>query len=749
MDKYEFNIKVEQIKKLVSRGDYDTAMKIADTIDWHRVRNASLLSMIAQIYEKNEEYQEAKDILLLAFERAPIGKRLLYKLADLAIKEGNIAEAEAYYREFCDLAQDDPRQYLLRYQILKGKKAPADQLIRALETYTEAEMDEKWLYELAKLYHEAGKAELCVSTCDRIMLLFGLGKYVDKAMDLKLEYAPLSKYQMDLVENRDKYEANLRATQEEYNAGLPVYQEQEDYEEERERTERPLRSDLDVEKEIVMRLHEDAQSQELAREMSRMVGGDTRTAEVEEDESGLDATRTLDDLRMIKDIKPTRRVLDVAAEREMAEQEAREAQRRAIEEEVARRVEEEREIERQKNAIRAAKEREEMEEEALRRAEKEREAARMAEEERRARRQADIDRERALNSHVRTIAASDYEGDDPKLNMLPAAVNNLMIEADTSEEGLETALNALKEIHRTLGYKNQVAKINSEKLNRRGISQIAAKLSGKDLIIENAAGLSGAVQNELDELMEKDQSGMLVVLIDTPANLEELCGYHTSLTGKFRRIVIDPDRKARKAAETAAEEALKKENADQERILRETVDLEPLAVSQKPDPEPMIEEPVAEPAKAAEKSNIVRLRKESNVLPDKERIQEAPQYEDAEETDMPKGPAKEPEETNKTVPDAYDDGKEMDLDEFAQYACKYAAEIDCSITGKSLLALYERIEMMEEEDVPLTKTAAIDLIEAAADKAERPSIGRKLAGLFSPKYDKEGFLILHENDFFD
>lgn len=198
MDKYEFNIKVEQIKKMVSRGDYETAMKIADTIDWHRVRNASLLSMIAEIYEKNKEYQEAKDILLLAFERAPIGKRLLYKLTDLALKEGNVAEAEAYYREFCDLAQDDSRQYLLRYLILKAKKAPLDQLIRALETYTAVEVDEKWLYELAELYHKGGMGDQCVRTCDKIMLLFGLGKYVEKAMDLKLEYEPLNKYQMDL-----------------------------------------------------------------------------------------------------------------------------------------------------------------------------------------------------------------------------------------------------------------------------------------------------------------------------------------------------------------------------------------------------------------------------------------------------------------------------------------------------------------------------------------------------------------------
>ena len=219
MDKYEFNIKVEQIKKMVSRGDYETAMKIADTIDWRRVRNVNILSMVATIYEKNEEYQEAKDILLLAFERAPIGKRLLFKLAELAIKEGSFQEAEDYYREFCDLAPDDPRQYILRYLILGAKGAPAEQLIHTLEQYCNIELDEKWLYELAELYAEAGMGELCVMACDKIMLMFGLGKYVEKAMELKIQFAPLTKYQMDLVENRDKYEARLKAVEQEYRAG--------------------------------------------------------------------------------------------------------------------------------------------------------------------------------------------------------------------------------------------------------------------------------------------------------------------------------------------------------------------------------------------------------------------------------------------------------------------------------------------------------------------------------------------------
>ncbi|MDO5350924.1 MAG: hypothetical protein Q4E86_13385, partial [Lachnospiraceae bacterium] len=227
MDKYEFNIKVEQIKKLVGKSDFQTAMKIADTIDWRRVRNANLLSMIASVYEKNEEYQEAKDILLIAFERAPIGKRLLYKLTQLALRQGNIQEAESYYREFCELAGDDSRQDILRYLILKAKGAPIEQLIHSLESYTSTELDEKWLYELADLYHQAGMEQECVKTCDKIMLMFGLGQYVDKAMELKLQYAPLTKYQMDLVENRDKYEAKLR--QVEQNGVSAVAPIQEEY----------------------------------------------------------------------------------------------------------------------------------------------------------------------------------------------------------------------------------------------------------------------------------------------------------------------------------------------------------------------------------------------------------------------------------------------------------------------------------------------------------------------------------------
>lgn len=141
-------------------------------------------------------------------------------MTELALKEGSTREAEDYYREFCDLVQDDPRQYLLRYMILKEKKAADDQLIACLERYVGQELDEKWMYELASLYAKAGQQQKCVQMCDRIMLMFGFGKYVDKAMDLKVHFAPLSAYQLDLMQNRDKYEAKLKAVEQEYNEDM-------------------------------------------------------------------------------------------------------------------------------------------------------------------------------------------------------------------------------------------------------------------------------------------------------------------------------------------------------------------------------------------------------------------------------------------------------------------------------------------------------------------------------------------------
>ena len=221
MDKYEFNLKVEQLNKLVKSGDYKAAMRITDTIDWRRVHKADLLATVSKVYEKNNEYKEAREILLLSYDRAPVGKRVLYKLAMLAIKEGDISEAQEYYKEYTEISPQDSRKYLMEYHIANAKGEGIDKKIRILEKYNDIEKtDEKWKFELAQLYAKAGRIEDCIRTCDEIMLLFGVGEYVDKAAALKASTGcPLSSKQLDMVENKEYYEERLNTLAEKYESG--------------------------------------------------------------------------------------------------------------------------------------------------------------------------------------------------------------------------------------------------------------------------------------------------------------------------------------------------------------------------------------------------------------------------------------------------------------------------------------------------------------------------------------------------
>ena len=209
MDKYQLDININKMDQALKEGRNLEAMNLADEVDWRKVPNIKALTMASEIYEKNKDYGEARAILKLAYERAPHSKQLIYKLTMLSIQDGDIMEAEGYYKEYYDNAPDDPRQYILRYLILKEKKAPVGQLINSLEQYCDSELSEQWMYELAELYFEAGRQEECVEMCDKIMVMFGIGYYVDKAMDLKLNRlgVPLDAYQQSLLENVRKVDA--------------------------------------------------------------------------------------------------------------------------------------------------------------------------------------------------------------------------------------------------------------------------------------------------------------------------------------------------------------------------------------------------------------------------------------------------------------------------------------------------------------------------------------------------------------
>ena len=749
MDKYEFNIKVEQIKKLVNKGDFETAMKIADTIDWRRVRSTSLLTMISQIYEKNAEYQDAKDILLLAYERAPLGKGLLYKLTDLALRENNIQEAEAYYREFCELSGDDPRQYLLRFLILEAKDAPLEQQINSLERYCQEELDEKWLYHLAELYHQANQADDCVRICDKIMLMFGLGKYVDKAMELKLQYAPLTKYQMDLVENREKYEEKLRAVEEEYKNGTYRKSEEEYLD-----TDEP-EAELDDEPE------NEPEEQPEPEEKVEKMGAETKPAEEKVEKVALDE--------------------DVVAS--LHEAQAEEALAKEVskikpydEEEGA--SEGETRIFRNVRDLEPAEAEEKSEEAPIHEFEEEEETI---------------------------VEDWDFEPEEEEEEIKES--NHLMIEAEDPAAGLAMALDSLKKIHRELGTKHPVAKISGANLSHRGIASVAERLAGKDLVVEHAADLDDLTVEELEELMIQDETGMVVVLIDTQARLEQMHRAYPALAARFQYIGCENQKDDAAKQAQAREEELKRQQAQQEAEAARKRQAEREAEIRR-QAEKEAEEKRRQQEEAARREEKERAKAEAQALASKEaeearkaeedrrlaeqqreelrrgeelrrqeeaRHDDEPEYEDEEdryekdeyepEDDYARGGYRD--DYKDDYKDSYKDEREddeysnypedepeekpskksgdMDVEEFVQYACKYASEIDCSISGKSMLALYERAEMMEEDGEPLTKTSAEDLIEEAADKAEKKSF----SGLFSSKYDKDGLLILKEKHFFD
>lgn len=1045
MDKYEFNIKVEQIKKLVGKSDYETAMKIADTIDWRRVRNTNLLSMVAMVYEKNEDYEEAREILLLAFERAPIGKRLLYKLAELALKEGNIDEAEAYYREFSDLAGDDPRQQLLRYLILKAKGAPAQQLIHSLESYTSQEIDEKWLYELAELYSIAGMADRCVETCDKIMLMFGLGKYVDKAMELKIQYAPLTTYQMDLVENRDKYEAKLRAVEQEYGLGggqMNVPEQDEEYYDDgnpgMDMPEEPYYGDLQA------RMQEAEVQEGLAREMSRM---SYEEPPAEQRPRRHDNTRVLDDIRRIN--RPVMRdseydgasmaavetaaagtayaggafagaadgmasaaygaadaVVHMAGNAERLASAMPRPRGMMRMPEMADEVPAEPVIEEDytygntgygessygessygdtsyedgsygdtsyggqayggdtygkpgygetsygepaygenaygeaaygENAYREPGYGEHAYGDASHGqstygetsygentygdsayGENSHEGAAYGDNSYgEAAYGENTSEEPAYGGNLAddvAYGASDYDdpeygktaygdtaygksaygdtaygdaaysdevtgesvsgesvssetaygdsadgestGDDPvygetaydepetsyyesegdnstyvqgdseystqedhtaNVTVLnkrrteddvleiedleeeeeePPVLNHLMIEARTPEKGLKIAVEALKQIHNESGIKNPVAKITGEKLSKRGVLASASKLAGKDLVIEEAGDLTPEALEELYELMNHDNSGMIVVLIDNPKQMENLHRNHPRLASKFECIgsgegyepgeeytqTISPAQEPRPTARN--EEPAKRAAAPKAAVRPLYPERNDAPVRRQPAPpvQEVIPEPRRQPVYAdepyEENSYDQDIRDAQSYetdsyeeeayddFPDEEaapkkkkglfRNRKKPVYEEMEpEESYDENDdyyVEEDEDGEEAMSYRNDDGpgshgEEMDIDEFAQYACRYANEIDCSITGKSMLALYERIEIMEEDGVALTRENAEGLIEEAADRAEKPTFGKRVKGIFSSKYDKDGLLILKEEHF--
>lgn len=203
MDKYEYRVRTEQMLEYMEQKSYKKAMEIADSIDWRKAKNAAMLCTASEIYEYNGEYEKSREILFIAYDRAPGSRKIVYRLGTLALKLNDVREATDCYEEFIAMAPKDPNQYILRYKILKSQNAPLSQQTEALEEFKKAEYVEKWAYELAKLYHEAGMVAECLEECDDLILWFSEGKYVYQAMELKMKYKPLTPLQQEKYNHRN------------------------------------------------------------------------------------------------------------------------------------------------------------------------------------------------------------------------------------------------------------------------------------------------------------------------------------------------------------------------------------------------------------------------------------------------------------------------------------------------------------------------------------------------------------------
>ena len=749
MDKYEFNIKAEQLKKQVKAGDYETAQKICDSIDWRRVNNVSLLSMVASVYEHNRDYDEAKEILLLAYEKAPIGKRLLYKLATLALKLGNVAEAEEYYKEFYDLAKGDPRQHILRYLILKAKGAPVTNLISSLEAYNRMELDERWMYELAELYHKAGMSDDCVAMCDRIMLMFGIGQYVNKAIYLKtvMEGRELNDYQKTLVSNRDQYEFYSDYDDQAENGGQAG--EDEGVREARRQ------QDLELEENAVGRQGATGTLPRLTsdRESDNVLYQYDDTDDLPENER----TRVLDDINTV--LPNTREWNEVEGGRNARERDAAmaAAQRQADEA-----------MEQAKEAAKAAAQARA----AARAAVQARESAEAQAAELQAAAagqgtQGQGTPAQGISAGIQTAAqvaqtmtqssaqtaagtADEQQSDADAAGDGVLYTVNFLVERRNDEAGLAAAIELLRRMHANTGSTNQVTKIKAEKLNQRGVANSAPKLEGRDLIVEAAGDLSTQSINELIDLIYEQPDKRVVVLVDNHMQIERLRNRYPELMNLF--YVDDDDT----AADAALEASYAQNTAPAQSGYGQAA---PAGYAQGTAPAQNAYGQTAPAQGYAPQTGYNQGGYEQSAY-----SQDAYSHDAYGQDGIYSQNAAQ--DTYQSMPDiqmqsngcdaagaaaiATEQGGaqgQMDIDEFARYCQEYAASIDCAIPGKSLLALYERIEIMEEDGIALTRDAAVDLIEETADKAENPTFGKKLSGMFSPKYDKEGLLILKEENF--
>ncbi len=743
LDKFEYNIKVEKIKKLVDSRDFETAAEVADSIDWKRVKDTRTLSVVSMIYERNRRYTDAKNILMLLYENGPGGRRLIYKLTELSAKERNFDEAEMFYREYTELAPDDRGAYTLRYEILAAQNAPLADQIEILEAYIKKEFDERWSYELARLYHKAGRRDACVKLCDDIILWFSVGPFVERAARLKSVYAPLTPDQEEKVKNRDKYEAQLRQVAEEY--------------------------EIRVEKKI-----EEAQVwKEMRREAEVQMAATAveDTVNSEESISGDGPVGPAESVPGDDSVNPTESLSedDLAygnMENLMAEAE-QEGDMDVMNQESGMNYENDQipgggavqnghagpvnaASEQTAGVFMAEPERKETADEHT--YDRNMEEADGMQEAAGGNWESDVE-EVILNFNRELNAGSDENIQEKRDSGMVQGL--LYVSAPGTDRGMEYATEAIKELHRMEGKKaNKVARITGTKLNLLGFGNSISKLNGADLVIVEASQLSNMTLMEILRTTQKNDLQNIVVFVDTAEGIEQLDARAKEAMVEVLYRIEQEERARKEASRIQIRPVMMPEQS----MIDAKFAMEEQAASAEPDlldldsqiPDPIVrpvtlEQPYSgfsgmrQPQYGVADAGQSQYNGVTGIDPEKIKenlvsMAENMVYQDEEMRQAASEPVRESRQEG---------AAELSVPAFVAKIKEYAEELDCVIEEIAGLAIYALADKYSEEGEILNDGLAREVTEAAVIRADK----RGLGGLFASKYDKEGRLILKEAHF--
>ncbi len=568
MDKYEYNIKAEQITKLIGKRDFSTAAKIADNIDWRRVRNVNMLTNVGTVYAEVQRYEDAKELFLMAFERAPISRRIAYKLTEVCIRAGEYEEAEHYYEDFVGLAPRDSGRYELQYMLARKKGEPIETLIAILSEYKRNDFDEMWAYELARLYHKAGMGQECVAACDEIILWFGEGEYVEKAMELKMLYMPLSPSQQEKYNKRFQpqmrypSEEELTAMEAQEAQAVQEIQEVQPAQVQEQIPDHPISVSTDK--------YNTADIQEvIAESMKEILPPEEGQEEPEiprRENLWQVSPEQIDPLGATKDLRKIQRILSrnnkpyppyndpEATFRVVPKEEPRVVTEEAYSEEEP--VKEPENIPNDAPEEKTPEVQEEVQEDSKQeevftepeRKPDEEEAAAVREESRQS-----TQTPGQLSEERRHVFAAFLH-----INGLEEQLAGIFEEAERLGEGKETSLSGniliigdhksgkttlatelMKSLSRASNRKNRkIAKISGDRLNHKGIQETISRLAGADLLIERAGEMNQITTQALLETMTGFTGGMVVVLEDTKEGMTRLITENPEVEERFTHKLI-------------------------------------------------------------------------------------------------------------------------------------------------------------------------------------------------------------------